>query len=196
MPATSVALPPKLPASGTAWLAVRATPVLINAPEATLTGGEFEYEKVFDFSGRWDRPFFNDREWFIKTNYTYIQSEVSADGTVTIAQGAFGSPQAIVLDANGFVQDGRALQGQSEHLFNAQLGFETFDDDAETDESTRGSEDAEPPRETAKTPSARRVHVAHIAARAKCSCAAAAAVSNTRASTVSGRAPRACGREF
>lgn len=99
----------------------------INAPEATLTGGEFEYEKVFDFSGRWDRPFFNDREWFIKTNYTYIQSEVSADGTVTIAQGAFGSPQAIVLDANGFVQDGRALQGQSEHLFNAQLGFETFD---------------------------------------------------------------------
>lgn len=99
----------------------------INAPEATLTGAEFEYEKVFDFSDRFDRPFFNDREWFIKTNYTYIQSEVSADGTVTIAQGAFGQPRANVLDAAGFIEDGRALQGQSEHLFNVQVGFETFD---------------------------------------------------------------------
>jgi|UPI00030180BB outer membrane receptor protein involved in Fe transport len=99
----------------------------INAPEATLTGAEFEFEKSFDFSDRWDGAFFNDREWFIKTNYTYIQSEVTADGTVTIAQGAFGSPSAIELNAAGFVQDGRALQGQSEHLFNLQVGFETFD---------------------------------------------------------------------
>ena len=99
----------------------------INAPEATLTGAEIEFEKVFDFSGRWDRPFFNDREWFIKTNYTYIQSEVSSDGTVTIAQGAFGQPRPNVLDAAGFIEDGRALQGQSEHLFNLQVGFESFD---------------------------------------------------------------------
>ena len=99
----------------------------INAPEATLTGLELEYEKVFDFSGRFDGMFFNDREWFIKTNYTYIQSEVSADGTVTIAQGAFGQPSANVLNAAGFIEDGRALQGQSEHLFNIQVGFETFD---------------------------------------------------------------------
>ena len=99
----------------------------INAPEATLTGAEFEFEKTFDLSSRWDRPFFNDREWFIKTNYTYIQSDVSADGTVTIAQGAFGQPSPNVLDAAGFIEDGRALQGQSEHLFNVQVGFETFD---------------------------------------------------------------------
>ncbi|WP_417494782.1 TonB-dependent receptor domain-containing protein [Maricaulis sp.] len=99
----------------------------INAPSATLTGAEFEYEKTFDFSDRWDQPFFNDREWFVKTNYTYIQSEVSAEGTVTVAQGAFGNPQALVLNAAGFIQDGRALQGQSEHLFNVQVGFETFD---------------------------------------------------------------------
>ncbi len=99
----------------------------INAPSATLTGAEFEYEKTFDFSDRWDQPFFNDREWFVKTNYTYIQSEVSGEGTVTVAQGAFGSPQALVLNAAGFIEDGRALQGQSEHLFNVQVGFETFD---------------------------------------------------------------------
>tara|TARA_R110000868_G_scaffold2384_8_gene17763 strand:+ start:5137 stop:7848 length:2712 start_codon:yes stop_codon:yes gene_type:complete len=99
----------------------------INAPSATLTGAEFEFEKTFDFSNRWDQPFFNDREWFLKTNYTYIQSEVSADGTVTVAQGAFGNPQALVLNAAGFIEDGRALQGQSEHLFNVQIGFDTFD---------------------------------------------------------------------
>jgi outer membrane receptor protein involved in Fe transport len=99
----------------------------INAPSATLTGAEFEFEKTFDFSDRWDQPFFNDREWFVKTNYTYIQSEVSADGNVTLAQGAFGNPQALVLNAAGFIEDGRALQGQSEHLFNVQVGFETFD---------------------------------------------------------------------
>ena len=99
----------------------------INAPSATLTGAEFEFEKTFDFSDRLDQPFFNDREWFLKTNYTYIQSEVSAAGTVTVAQGAFGNPQALVLDAAGFIQDGRALQGQSEHLFNVQIGFDTFD---------------------------------------------------------------------
>ena len=99
----------------------------INAPSATLTGAEFEYEKTFDFSDRWDQPFFNDREWFVKTNYTYIQSEVSGEGTVTVAQGAFGNPQALVLNAAGFIEDGRALQGQSEHLFNVQVGFETFD---------------------------------------------------------------------
>ncbi len=99
----------------------------INAPNATLTGAEFEFEKIFDFSDRWDSPFFDDREWFIKTNYTYIQSEVSASGNVTVAQGAFGQPQALVLNATGFIEDGRALQGQSEHLFNVQLGFETND---------------------------------------------------------------------
>ena len=99
----------------------------INAPEATLTGAEVEFEKTFDFSNRYDHAFFADREFFVKTNYTYIESEVSADGTVTIAQGAGGQPQASVLSAAGFVEDGRALQGQSEHLFNLQLGYETFD---------------------------------------------------------------------
>jgi len=99
----------------------------INAPEATLTGAEFEFEKVFDLSNRFDGAFFSDREWFVKTNYTYIQSEVSADGTVTVAQGAFGTPIGLQLNAAGFIEDGRSLQGQSEHLFNVQLGFETFD---------------------------------------------------------------------
>lgn len=99
----------------------------INAPEATLTGAEFEFEKTFDLSNRFQNAFFADREWFFKTNYTYIQSEVSAEGNVIVAQGAFGQPQALSLNAAGFIEDGRALQGQSEHLFNAQIGFEAND---------------------------------------------------------------------
>ena len=101
----------------------------INAPEATLTGGEIEFEKTFDLSDRFDSRFFNDREWFVKTNYTYIQSEVSASAgdEVVIAQGAGGQPVRSVFTADSFVEDGRALQGQSEHLFNVQVGYETFD---------------------------------------------------------------------
>lgn len=99
----------------------------INAPEATLTGAEFEFEKTFDLSNRFQGAMFADREWFFKTNYTYIQSEVSAEGNVIVAQGAFGQPQALSLNAAGFIEDGRALQGQSEHLFNLQVGFETND---------------------------------------------------------------------
>ncbi len=99
----------------------------INAPEATLTGAEFEFEKTFDLSNRFQNALFADREWFFKTNYTYIQSEVSAEGNVIVAQGAFGQPQALSLNAAGFIEDGRALQGQSEHLFNAQIGFEAND---------------------------------------------------------------------
>ena len=99
----------------------------INAPSAELTGVELEFERIFDLSDRWDMAYFNDREWFVKTNYTYINSEVSAEGEVTIAVGAAGLPVAQTLNAAGFVEDGRALQGQSEHLFNAQIGFETFD---------------------------------------------------------------------
>ncbi|MBO6796154.1 TonB-dependent receptor [Maricaulis sp.] len=99
----------------------------INAPEATLTGAEFEFEKTFDLSNRFQNALFADREWFFKTNYTYIQSEVSAEGNVIVAQGAFGQPQALSLNAAGFIEDGRTLQGQSEHLFNAQVGFEAND---------------------------------------------------------------------
>lgn len=99
----------------------------INAPSATLTGVEFEYERTFDFSDRWDNALFQDREWFMKFNYTYIQSEVSGQGTVSVAQGAFGQPQRLDLNAAGFIQDGRALQGQSENLFNIQFGYDSND---------------------------------------------------------------------
>lgn len=99
----------------------------INAPEATLTGFEIEFEKRFDFSDRFEGGFWQDAEFFVKSNYTYISSEMSAGAsdTVILAEpGAGAEPQANVSPAQGFITDGDPLQGQSEHLANIQVGWE------------------------------------------------------------------------
>ena len=101
----------------------------INAPEATLQGYEIEFEKTFDLSNRFNNAFFADREWFIKTNYTNISSEVSVDSSdvVIVNNGTLRGPVASITSAETVIRDGRELQGQSEHLFNLQLGYEAFD---------------------------------------------------------------------
>lgn len=100
----------------------------VNAPEATLTGLEIEFEKRFDFSDRFEGDFWQTAEFFVKSNYTYINSEMTAgdNDTVIVAEpGAGAEPQASVGPAAGFIADGDPLQGQSEHLANLQVGWET-----------------------------------------------------------------------
>jgi len=97
----------------------------INAPEADLYGFEFEFEKNFVLADIVDWAFVETKDLILKTNYTYTQSEVSDDGTVITPQFQAGQPVSQnTLDASGFVKDGRSLQGQSDHLFNLQLGVE------------------------------------------------------------------------
>ncbi|MCR9129414.1 MAG: TonB-dependent receptor [Alphaproteobacteria bacterium] len=98
----------------------------INAPEATLTGFEVEYEKRFDLADWFDGDFWSDAELFIKTNYTYTSSEmsVSANDQVILAAGVGGVPSPDPRSAAGFIADGQTLQGQSEHLANFQIGWE------------------------------------------------------------------------
>lgn len=99
----------------------------INAPEASLTGFEIEFEKRFDFSDRFDGEFWDNAEFFFKSNYTYISSEMTASDTDTVitAQPSSGAePQPSVGPARGFIADGDPLQGQSEHLANIQVGWE------------------------------------------------------------------------
>jgi TonB-dependent receptor len=98
----------------------------INVPSAVLWGGEVEFEKVIPvqdwFGLQWS--WLDDKAIVFKTNYTYTNSEVSADGTVTLAnQANLSDIVPDVRDASGFVTDGRMLQGASEHLFNLQLGW-------------------------------------------------------------------------
>lgn len=101
----------------------------VNAPSASLYGFEFEFEKTFDISG-WIPavPMLNGSDLIIKTNYTFTQSDVSTDGTVTLANIISGQPAAPnVVNASGVIVDGRSLQGQSDHLFNLQIALENPD---------------------------------------------------------------------
>ncbi len=103
----------------------------VNVPSAELYGFEVEYEQIlpmFDWTN-WD--FFRDRDFTVKTNYTWSDSEISADGTIAINGGTPTSPVLSTVSAAGRIEDGRQLQGQSEHLFNLQLGLSNNDTGSE-----------------------------------------------------------------
>ncbi len=102
----------------------------LNAPSAEIYGLELEFEKRWgaDVLGLGDS--WASKDLIIRSNYTYTNSSVSADGEVfitppTVNPSAGVSP--LVLSAAGLYSDGRALQGQSDHLANLQLGIEDSD---------------------------------------------------------------------
>ena len=101
----------------------------INAPSAELYGVEFEYEQRFfvsDILGKDSR--FGQKDLVLSANYTWSQSDVSSDGTVTTPIFNGDNINASVTDASNFVSGGRSLQGQSEHIVNFQLGIEDQDE--------------------------------------------------------------------
>lgn len=93
----------------------------LNAPAATLYGVEFEYESPLDLQNWFGWDFLGDGEFIVKTNYTWSDSEIDADGEVAINVGTPLAPVRGTTNAAGRIEDGRPLQGQSEHLFNLQL---------------------------------------------------------------------------
>ncbi|MEL6687755.1 MAG: TonB-dependent receptor, partial [Pseudomonadota bacterium] len=104
----------------------------INAPSAELYGIEVEFEKKFGIPQ--DFPIANKwlggQDFVVRSNYTFSDSSVSADGTVNIVPPSvdprFGV-NPVVLPAAGLYTDGRQLQGQSDHLVNLQFGIENYD---------------------------------------------------------------------
>jgi outer membrane receptor protein involved in Fe transport len=98
----------------------------INGPEATLTGFELEYEQTFALGDFISGDFWQDAELFVKANYTFTNSEMTAgaNDTVIVANPSAGQPVASVETASGYIADGQTLQGQSEHLANLQIGWE------------------------------------------------------------------------
>ena len=96
----------------------------INAPSAELYGLEFEYEQRFFMDDIVNWPWFQGKDLLISANYTWSQSEVSNDGEVTVP--TFLGQQLTPITDSGeeFFVDGRALQGQSDHIVNGQIGFE------------------------------------------------------------------------
>ena len=102
----------------------------LNAPSAELYGLEAEFEKSFRFDEIGMGRFAGDRDLVIRSNYTYSDSTVSADGQVAITPPTVdptGGVAPILIEAAGLYGDGRRLQGQSKHLANLQLGVEDYD---------------------------------------------------------------------
>lgn len=98
----------------------------INAPSAKLYGAEFEFENTWAVSDIVDWGFVSTKDLVFKTNYTFSKSEVSNDGDVSTSalNPLTRIVEEFVLPGSSVFEDGRALQGQSKHLFNLQIGLE------------------------------------------------------------------------
>ncbi|MEY4880006.1 MAG: hypothetical protein RJB62_1475, partial [Pseudomonadota bacterium] len=94
----------------------------INAPRSQLFGAELEARAYFDLPI--GEGWLGDLTWFGAANYTYTKSEVKVkSGDVVYPQPLGGSS----APAEIYVQDGDAMQGQSDHIVNLQFGFEDND---------------------------------------------------------------------
>lgn len=106
------------------------TTSFLNAPSAEVYGIEVEFEKKFIIPDRLGRGLAG-QDFVIRSNYTYVDSSVSADGTVDILSNSAANLSQIsapnTVNAAGLYSDGRRLQGQSDHLANLQLGVENID---------------------------------------------------------------------
>ena len=91
-------------------------------PKAILYGGEIEVQKYvpLDFlSG----DFWATRRLLLVANYTYTQSEISADDS--LVPDITSGPGGIAFrPASTLYRDGAPLTGQSDHLVNLQFGIE------------------------------------------------------------------------
>lgn len=96
----------------------------INAPAAKLYGFEVEYQQYLPLHDWLKWSWLADRDWVVKTNYSFTNSEVSADGQVTTASFNAGQIERNDIDGTSFILDGRRLQGQSDHVVNVQVGFD------------------------------------------------------------------------
>jgi outer membrane receptor protein involved in Fe transport len=92
----------------------------INAPSARLYGAEFEVRKYTRLFG--SLPFFADKRFLTAFNYTYSKAEIQVEaGDQVFPLAGAGQPRP----ALELLRDGQPLQGQSEHLANVQLGWES-----------------------------------------------------------------------
>lgn len=104
----------------------------INAPSAELYGLELEFEKKFAISDKFPvlNKWLGGQDFVIRSNYTYVDSSVSADGIVSITPPTVDPSRGVTpvtIAAAGLYTDGRKLQGQSDHLVNLQFGIENYE---------------------------------------------------------------------
>ncbi len=88
----------------------------INSPKAELYGGEVEFRSNFEIP--WNN-WFLDREWLFSLNYTFTESEISADADDLILE-----RDGTITPGDTFGIDGSQLAGTPRHIVNSQFGWE------------------------------------------------------------------------
>ncbi len=91
-----------------------------NAPRATLYGGEIEIQAHLPLASL-GGAFFASRRLVLVGNYTYTQSEISADSSIIVG------PDLQPVAADLLFRDDAPLTGQSDHLANLQIGIDDTD---------------------------------------------------------------------
>lgn len=88
-----------------------------NVPRAKLYGAEAEFKYLFEtpFDVQWMKT----KSYFLGVNYTYSNSKITVRQGDTVVRS-----NGTLLPASFVIRDGRALQGQSDHLANFQIGYE------------------------------------------------------------------------
>ncbi|MEQ1929080.1 MAG: TonB-dependent receptor [Parvularculaceae bacterium] len=92
----------------------------INAPQAKLYGGEFEYRTRFEMP--FAVPVLENPQWLFAISYTLTFSEVS--GTDELIVDPSQLPTRVLAPASVFALDGTTLQGTPKHIVNSQFGWE------------------------------------------------------------------------
>ncbi|MDX3884448.1 MAG: TonB-dependent receptor [Sphingomonas sp.] len=93
-----------------------------NAPEAQLYGGEIELQKYFPLEPVFgSADFWASRRLLVAANYTYTHSKLKVGDQIVYG------PQQDQIAANLLFRDGAPLTGQSDHIANLQIGFESTD---------------------------------------------------------------------
>lgn len=104
------------------------TTTFVNVPEAELYGVELEYEQILPVSEWVDWSWFASKDVTIKTNYTWSQSELSyEEGHEFTFTSRTPDAAASTDPARFYIENGREMSGQSEHLLNFQIGFTDLD---------------------------------------------------------------------
>ena len=94
-----------------------------NAPSAKLYGFEVEGIKYVPLDFVQDGEFWDGRRLFISANYTFTKSRIEArEGDTTIVPFTGES-----RPSTDFYRNGQKLTGQSDHIFNVQIGLQDQD---------------------------------------------------------------------
>lgn len=97
-------------------------------PKARLKGFEIEGNWRFEIDGEpfGMSEFFKSKEFLLAVNYTYTDSSIVVNpGDVVVRAQRKDAP--LLVDATRILVDGRALQGQADHIVNFQFGFQDYD---------------------------------------------------------------------